>query len=252
MFTGRFQAILFSIVIHLAVATTLILTTSYQSHIKANKPKAINSYLYQKPLPPKLPEPELEIKEEPKVIEDQAVEDKIEDTPDKTPESEQVNTDSKPDKKTVIPNEPTQESARENLPAISSLAKQQSKEKSLSFSAYQSLKTFNQDLDDAFIEQAIIDSKRPNTGSVMHGQATYVPHSKKQLTEDEKKANVTYTMSSNLKTVKGDDGICFNEEDLSNVGIEGVTARSSFSCGSTKMEKAFKAHMKKLKKKLGK
>jgi hypothetical protein len=52
--------------------------------------------------------------------------------------------------------------------------------------------------------------------------------------------------------VKNDDGSCTLIQDLSNVGMEGIKARSNFKCGQKKMEKSYDVHMDKILRKLGK
>lgn len=93
---------------------------------------------------------------------------------------------------------------------------------------------------------------QPNTGSIMHGTPTLVPHSTVTQSNDEKKKQATLSMSADKSIIKGDDGNCSLVEDLSVVGMEGVTAVSGFSCGETKFDKSFREHMNKVRTKLGK
>ena len=86
----------------------------------------------------------------------------------------------------------------------------------------------------------------------MHGTPTLVPHSTVTQSNDEKKKQATLSMSADKSIIKGDDGNCSLVEDLSVVGMEGVTAVSGFSCGETKFDKSFREHMNKVRTKLGK
>jgi len=120
------------------------------------------------------------------------------------------------------------------------------------FSALNQLSKLKSNLDKYVIEQEAFEYDRPRTGSVMHGTPILVPHSTQQLTEDEKKEQATYQMSSGLKMIKGDDGTCFVERDLGEVGMEGLKSVEGFSCGQSKFNKNFKEHMEQVRKKLGK
>jgi len=101
------------------------------------------------------------------------------------------------------------------------------------------------------IKQEMYNYSKPNTGSVMHGTPTYVPHS---FVENAKRKAIGSTPSqvgNGFSITKGDDGNCTLTEDLSNIGLQGKTT-SSFGCGKSKDEKAFNRHMKNVRKKLGK
>ena len=65
-------------------------------------------------------------------------------------------------------------------------------------------------------------------------------------------AKMTSNYGNGITIIKGDNGNCTLKKDLSNVGMTGITAFSSFKCGSTKMEKMYNAHMDEVLKKLGK
>ncbi|XQW85646.1 hypothetical protein ACOYR1_02615 [Thalassotalea piscium] len=93
---------------------------------------------------------------------------------------------------------------------------------------------------------------QPNTGSLLHGTPSLVPHSTRPMSIDQKKKQATLSMSADKSIVKGDDGNCSLVEDLSVVGMEGITAVSHFSCGESKFDRSFREHMDKVRKKLGK
>ncbi|MFD2164945.1 hypothetical protein ACFSJY_01615 [Thalassotalea euphylliae] len=87
--------------------------------------------------------------------------------------------------------------------------------------------------------------------SGMHPNPPAVPHSVVPLTQEQQKAKNT-TQYGGKNIVKGDDGTCLLEEDLTSVGIEGVKAVSSFNCGESKFDASFRRHMEKVRKKIGK
>jgi|GEM_PF-1821370 len=61
--------------------------------------------------------------------------------------------------------------------------------------------------------------------------------------EHRKKQQIT-NYSHDISIQKGDDGNCSVIQDLTSVGIEGVSAIQHFKCGKTKQEKYFSEHMK--------
>ncbi|MFT5759305.1 MAG: uncharacterized membrane protein YheB (UPF0754 family) [Alteromonadaceae bacterium] len=120
------------------------------------------------------------------------------------------------------------------------------------FSALAQLNKLQSSINRESIQQGLQQYQQHRSVSVMHGEPIPVQHSSKQLSYEEKKTTNTTVLSDNVAIVKGDDGRCLIERDLSNVGMEGVTSVSSFACGSSKFDKSFRAHMKKIKEKLGK
>jgi hypothetical protein len=133
---------------------------------------------------------------------------------------------------------------------VSPLIKQQAKPIK-KYTNSQRLSRLKDKINQQMIKQEMYNYSKPNTGSVMHGTPTYVPHS---FVEDAKKKAIASTSSqvgNGFSIKKGDNGNCTLTEDLSNIGLQGKMT-SSFNCGLSKDEKAFKSHMKKVLKKLGK
>jgi len=126
------------------------------------------------------------------------------------------------------------------------------KAKSISRNAYRQLEQLHDTLNQRFVEHETFERYRTRSPSVLHDTPHTVPHSMSQLTPEQKKEKNTVRMSDQLAIITGDDGRCFIEQDLSNVGIEGVKAISGFACGQSKFDKNFQTHMKKVLKKLGK
>jgi len=120
------------------------------------------------------------------------------------------------------------------------------------YSALKQLEQLRSKLKEKMFENEAFEYSRPRTGSVMHGIPIPVPTSIIPLTREQKKAKNTTRFSDGLSVTKNDNGTCTIERDLSNVGIEGVTALSSVSCGISKDKKDFRLHMEKVLKKLGK
>jgi hypothetical protein len=135
-------------------------------------------------------------------------------------------------------------------PAVSSVIKQQTKPIK-NYTNSQRLSRLKDKINQQIITQEMYNYSKPNTGSVMHGTPTYVPHS---FVEDAKKKAIASTPSqvgNGFSIKKDDNGNCTLTEDLSNIGLQGKMT-SSFNCGLSKDEKSFKNHMKKVLKKLGK
>jgi len=207
--------------------------------------KAIKSYLYKRPaVPPQeivVVEPVVEV---PEKMTDKEITPKPENKPDIVQATEvpiKDNTKEKPIEPEI------------NIPTPKTDNKLLNKQKTKpAFSALNQLKKLQSSINQKAINRGLQQYQQHRSVSVMHGDPIPVQHSIKQLTEEEKKAAITTRLSNNVAIEKGDDGTCFVERDLSNVGMEGVKAVSAFSCGSSKFDKSFRAHMKKIREKLGK
>lgn len=244
MINGSSKAIWLSVVIHLIVI--YLLSSAVTTHVSypQSDPKPIESYIY---VPPKK-----------EAQEQQAV-------PDDKPEPAQQET--KPEEETKTEPEPVTELVEEPVGTetvtkntTENIAEQQQSDavppptnKPFSASrALNQLRALNDDLDEKMFNEVTIDRNRPNTGSPMHGQPRYVPHSVQQQSKEEKRKAATQNLGAGIQMVKGDDGICYVERDLGAVGMEGLKSVEGFSCGPNKQDKAFKEHMKKWAKKYGK
>jgi len=237
---GRSPALLISIFVHVLI---FLLLSRIDNHVpeKVSPPiKAIKSYLYKRPAPPKekvIPEPTKTTKIAVVPLQQKEENEKKEITPSTTP----------PVNKEI------------NIESIAPLS-QQKDNRELSnkvvarptFSALEQLNKLQNSINNKVMQQGLQQYQQHRSVSVMHGKPIPVQHSKKQLTEEEKKAAITTRLSDNVSLEKGDDGSCFVERDLSNVGMEGVKSRETFACGPNKFDKSFRAHMKKIKEKLGK
>ncbi|WDE06059.1 hypothetical protein SG34_003785 [Thalassomonas viridans] len=120
------------------------------------------------------------------------------------------------------------------------------------FSARGQLEQLKNSINERMIAEEIYRHQRHKSPSIMHGAQEPVPHSKKTIDAIQKKADSTTQYSQGMSITKNDDGTCSVTEDLSNVGMEGLSATQSFSCGESKEEKYFREHMKNVLKKLGK
>lgn len=87
-------------------------------------------------------------------------------------------------------------------------------------------------------------NKQNTKQSVFNPTPPLVPKYTKQLTTEEKIENQTTSYSNDIAIIKDDDGNCSIKQDLTNVGIAGVTAIQYFKCGESKFDKHFRQHMK--------
>ncbi|MBA6303699.1 cell envelope integrity protein TolA [Colwellia sp. MB02u-14] len=114
----------------------------------------------------------------------------------------------------------------------------------------QNLSRLKDKINQQIIDQAMQNFVKSNTGTLMHGTPSYVPHS---FVEDTQKKIIGSTASqvgNGFSITKDDKGTCTLTEDLSVIGLQGKTT-SRFNCGLSKDEKNFKSHMKNVLKKLG-
>ncbi|WP_448548901.1 hypothetical protein [Thalassotalea fusca] len=251
MLTGRFNAIIISIVIHVLILMFLAKTTIVPSLSTDEKPVPLNSYIYSpppriepEPQPEQQPDSEIEPNTTPQDVADSTVSSIQPPKPSMT-QDEIISSDQS--------NEPvTHEVAVESTPQIESTSQQPVKESNANANAWQMLEALNEEQDKAYFQSQEYNRTRPNTGSVMHGEPTFVPHSVVRPTQEEIINSRSQDVGGGATVVKGDNGSCTITRDLSHVGMAGVTSVEGFRCGLTKQEKAFKAHMAKFRERYGK
>lgn len=240
MLKGRNAALVLSLVIH-AVMLLLLLNLNFTLPDNTHKPEqAIKSYIYT---PPKPAPHEIKTEKQPELVKQPlpAPEFKAEPAPkEKTPVTK------KSEEPTIVQ---SKEPASPSAPAEQAVEAAQ-KPVSKKFSSFNQLKQLRNSIDRQILQQEFSARQATRSPSVMHAQPAAVPHSVEQLTDDEKKARNTTNYSDGLKITKNDNGTCTIEEDLSNVGIQGVTAVQGFACGESKFDKSFREHMKKVQQKL--
>ncbi|WP_448553001.1 hypothetical protein [Thalassotalea montiporae] len=120
---------------------------------------------------------------------------------------------------------------------------------SISINPMKQLENMRKSIDAAIVETTMAEHFQHRSVSSMHPNPASVPKSAVPLTQEQIRAINTQQLDSSLSITKTDDGACIITEDLSKVGIEGVTATSWARCGTTKMERMFSEHMKKVREK---
>jgi len=254
---GRHTAVVFSIAIHLGIIVAISQTIVTTEKDKLPKHKAIKSFIYipvkdvpVKKTPAKTAQPEQVVAEEIKTENEKIeIEQEVKEVIEKNVIEEKTITQKAPqDTPTplayVKPNKKKQEDQQDK----DSIEQKKSAPK---YSAFKQLSQLRNKLSEQMFADEAFEYSRPRTGSIMDGTPVNVPHSVKQFTAEEKALNATSSIGS-LKVVKGDDGSCTIERDLSEVGIAGVKSVESFGCGENKFNKSFREHMAKIRKKLGK
>jgi len=258
VFKGRYSAVILSILGHIGVAILLVKSTNFASKPVTKKAAAIKSYIFTPPTIQKTPvetlEPEVvktqleQLQEKLVHIEIPAKKDsKISNTVktrpakalEKQEETKPITAQTELDKLLAEIKPPEKLQQQKNIKA-----------KSISHSAYSQLEKLNQILDQRFVENETFERYRSRSPSVLDSEPYPAPHSVQKLTPEQKKEKNTTRMSDDLSIIKGDDGLCYIEQDLTNVGIEGVKAISGFKCGQSQFDKNFQTHMKKVIKKL--
>jgi hypothetical protein len=250
-------AIIGSVVLHLFVIFILIKTTHAPIATLPLKTenRVIKSYLYAKPTKEK------KERVAPKVvnkIKTQKDEIKKEIVVKVELKKETLETVSKkvnnPDTIMKSTSQPDNEQREPIVPSSSDMAKlmnkanKKDKQQSLNL---ESLSQLKDKINQQIIDQEMYNYSRPKTGSVMHGEPTYVPHSTDENTPEKTISATASQVGNGFSITKNDNGGCSLTEDLSAIGLQGKTT-SGFKCGLSKDEKAFNDHMKKVLKKLGK
>jgi hypothetical protein len=239
-------AVTVSIILHLLVVLLLINTTDkpIDNFTKTPKVQPIKSFIYYKPV---------EIKKE-KIVA-ASVNNEIKKELEKTPPlKEELQSSIKEPEQTKILSKPKVKSEQPSTPLATATAKQLKNQQAKPVKNYtnsQRLSRLKDKIKQQIIKQEMYNYSKPNTGSIMHGTPTYVPHSVVEDTEKKKISSTASQVGNGFSITKNDDGVCTLTEDLSTIGLQGKTT-SQFGCGLSKSEKAFNSHMKKVRKKLGK
>lgn len=239
MVQGRYTALIVSVLLHLILAVILIYTSSNQiTPSTPQKITKIESYIYQ---PPKTVLPT--------VSETQQTDQKSENTVDV--DAKEI---AKPDlavetqrAQTPIPVPNNQKNKNKIL-----TSEQSPKIVGIKQRVLEQLYNLNSQITEESINTEVYEHFRHRSPSVMHGEPASVPKSTIPLTIEQQRNRRTQRLDDSLAIIKGDNGTCMIEEDLSKVGMEGVKAYSGFACGESKFDKSFRLHMKKVHKKLGK
>ncbi|WP_147302298.1 hypothetical protein [Thalassotalea euphylliae] len=154
---------------------------------------------------------------------------------------------SKIDETNLIAEEP-QASPHQQLTDGRVLTSAQSNQ-SIPINPMKQLENMRKSIDAAIVESELAEHFQHRSLSSMHPNPTSVPKSVVPLTQEQVRARSTQQLDNSLSMTKTDDGTCIITEDLSKVGIEGVTAKSWARCGTTKMQRMFSEHMKKVREK---
>ncbi len=227
------------------IALLLINTADKQIENVPKKPtiKPINSFIYYKPIENKKDKIEVILPSDDKKI-------AAEKTAPSTEELQSSTKEIKQEKIITQPKERIESATILTKPLISPPKAPQTKPIK-NYTNSQRLSRLKDKINQQIIKQEMHNFSKPNTGSVMHGTPSLVPHS---FVEDVQKKTIASTSSqvgNGFSIKKDDNGNCTLTEDLSNIGLQGKMT-SSFNCGLSKDEKAFNSHMKKVLKKLGK
>lgn len=243
MVQGRFKALSISIFAHVALLYAIAETTTFKPTAKNQKPPVINSYIYQPKPKKKLAQPAPSVKEAIKQETKPVI--KVNDAK-VLPEL---------NKKNISAPISKQPSPLDDISPPQKLLNQKSKAlsaKSIRRNALAGIAKINELKDKQFVEQQTNEMFKHRSPSVLDGEPLPVPRSNQQFTPDQVREKSTTRYSDDLSIIKGDNGRCSIEEDLSKIGIEGVTAVSGFNCGESKFDAGFRQHMEKVRKKIGK
>ena len=118
-----------------------------------------------------------------------------------------------------------------------------------SFSSYQQLQHLRSSLNNKILKQSFSRSQQFRSPSMMHDEKIPVPHSDKQLSEEEIRQKNTVTISNDISITKNDNGTCIIKRSQF-LGSPVEASTSMFSCGESKFDKNFRDHMKKVQDKI--
>lgn len=247
------KGIWLSVILHCALLWAISGTIDYQVTENPSNKLPINSYIYT---PPKVTPIEKPIPKKPELLDaeqEQIGEKKGELVEEVEEKVKQVEPIEDFEINEVQQTKNTKETATEIASETVKQEESVKPKKPIAYSTLEQLKLRNKALDRELFDSVLRESNNPNTGSALHGTPQVVPHSKKQLTESEKETMQTQQLSGDMSIRNTGDGRCSITRDLSTItGLDGEVVTEHFNCGLTKMERAFKEHMKKVKERRGK
>lgn len=253
MLNRRYTAVILSLVVHGILLLLLLTMTTRLPLPETTKKPAIKSYLYT-------PKPEIRVSEatakppEP-ITEIEQQKEQVEKSSPPTSKKEAIPTEEVPVINKTPPDLIDKEQQNKTIavkPAATIKKPNRANKPPKKFSARNQLQKLTNSINSQMIQEEIYQYQQHKSASVMHGKQQPVPHSKKSIDDAQKRADSTTEYSSSMSITKNDDGSCSVTQDLSNVGMEGISATQHFSCGESKEKKYFREHMKKVLKKLGK
>jgi len=248
--------VIISVVVHAALFG--LIAVNIDEPVVAAKPVvAVNSYLYTAPQPKKVEPKPLEIKSEEKTVIARKSSPEIEVNQQETNDEKSVLVELPKSSITAEPQTTATEleiiknNTAPPLPTSEVLTSKQGK-RTINTSAFRQLDKLRTAIDQQIVNDEVAQIGQHRSLSGMHPNPAPAPTSLIPLTKEQKKEKNTTRYSDSLSVIKGDDGRCSIEEDLSHVGIAGVKAYSGFNCGESKFDSNFRQHMQKVRKKIGK
>ena len=250
---GRINPFLASALLHFTVLAIIvgIKPSELPPLQKQTKIKPLNSYLY---IPPKLNQPYIEPSIEPNKRSIDTVrhshldkkEAKAPQTLNQSNKEDNQQTNA-PDSQSKI--KPTALSEKQNqsqnvlekLPSEafkkdSKVLTSQNSNKTLKINPLQQLEAIRDNIDATIVESEVKEHLKHHSLSGMHPNPASAPKSVTPMTANEVRIKNTQRLSDATAITKLDNGTCVLVEDLTNVGIEGVSAVSAFRCGKSKFE----------------
>jgi hypothetical protein len=250
--------IFLSLLMHIVLLLLLLFITEPKQAKQVNiTHKAIKSYLYKMPAKVAINKPTLvkEIPDDIKTVDS----DKLAKTEKKQNQQQSPITETTTDKPITQKVNPATNMSLINdsskieplvKPPISSkLTPKKKASAQSSFSSYQQLKDLRMSLNNKILQQSFSDLQQFRSPSIMHGEQIPVPHSDKQLSEEEIRQKSTARMSNDISITKNANGTCtITREQFLGSPVEEST--SGFFCGESKFDKSFREHMKKVQDKI--
>jgi hypothetical protein len=127
--------------------------------------------------------------------------------------------------------------------------------KVIDFSAYEQLNKLKLSINNKVIKEALVESQRFESMSLMHAAPEPVPHSitkTESVLEGAKKMNMRTSHYGNTTVYKDNNGICTSVTDMSYLGLGPMKKTRIRRCSESKFDKTFRLHMKDVLRKLGK
>ena len=94
------------------------------------------------------------------------------------------------------------------------------------------------------LKASTYSSKENQNLTIFNPSPKLVPKSVNKASTAEIIKKNTTQYSNELAIIKHDNGTCTIKQDLSQVGMEGITSTQHFKCGESKFDQSFRLHMK--------
>jgi hypothetical protein len=262
---GNYTTVIYSLLVHGLLFFIIFIAQPKKQHSVQSLAKVvpIKSFIYYAP---KLAEPVATVTDEPRVETTPPAIIETKKSPEKKhqeqPKEQQNLFDKDAEKATKLATDSSKLNhstetvittlPAEKKPAFSSQPPPLPKPMKRKLDSFTQLQNLRSKLNQRAINNADNPYRNYQAPSAFNTENKSVPHSVPLKDEEKERKKRTKNMGAGIAITKGEDGRCSITQDLSVYGLSEGSSTQFFACGESKFDQSFRAHMKKVKAKIGK